>query len=191
MNGAILPLVGGELAKAAFQNGQEKYAVDILNRLDKIMEINNRKLPGCINHNGTEQEEAVPNEWGQAAFVSALVEGLAGVVDKGIQFHSVEISPRWYFAGVNETSVNVGYGNDGEHVIYQYNFNPKTKKLILTTEGKFKNYTARFPFPEGIKSASGIVNGKKTTIETDNVNGSKYAVIKGKGSKNTIEIQFH
>ncbi len=119
------------------------------------------------------------------------MEGLAGVVEKGIQFHSVEISPRWYFAGVNETSVNVGYGNDGEHVIYQYNFNPKTKKLILTTEGKFKNYTARFPFPEGIKSASGIVNGKKTTIETDNVNGSKYAIIKAKGSKNTIEIQFH
>ena len=190
MNGAILPLVGGELAKAAFQNGQEKYAVEILDRLDKIMDLNNRKLPGCVSWDGTEQTEAVPNEWGQAAFVSALVEGLAGVIDKGIKFNAVEISPRWYFAGVNETSVKVGYGNDGEQVIYQYNFNPKTKKLILTTGGKFENYMARLPFPEGTKSASARVNGKSVSVKTDDVNGSKYAVFQGKGSKNNIEIQY-
>ncbi len=190
MNGAILPLVGGELAKAAFQNGQEEYAVEILDRLDKIMEMNNRKLAGCVSWDGTEQTEAVPNEWGQAAFVSALVEGLAGVIDKGVKFSEVEISPRWYFAGVNETSVNVGYGNDGEQVIYQYNFNPKTKKLILTTDGKFENFTARLPFPEGTKSASARVNGKSVTVETEDVNGSKYTFFAGKGSKNKIEVQF-
>jgi len=190
MNGAILPLVGGELAKAAFQNGQEKYAVEILARLDKIMDINHRKLPGCINQDGTEQREAVPDEWGQAAFVSALIEGLAGVVDKGVQYNSVEISPRWFFTGVNETSVNVGYGNDGKQVNYQYSFNPVTKKVQLITDGKFENFEVRVPFPSGTSSASATINGKRTAIVTDEVNGSKYAVMKGKGSKNKLEIQF-
>jgi hypothetical protein len=190
MNGAILPLVGGELAKAAFQNGQERYAIEILERLDKIMDINNRKLPGCINWDGTEQREAVPNEWGQAAFVSALVEGLAGVVDKGIKFNTVEISPRWYFADVNQTFVKVGYGNNGSQVSYQYNFNPNTKKLILNTEGKFDNFVVRIPFPGEAKSAFVLINNKKVPVGTEDVNGSKYAVIKGNGSKNSIHVQF-
>lgn len=190
MNGAILPLVGGELCKAAFQNGYESFAVEQLDILEKIIKKNNGRIPGCINGDGTAQAEAIPAEWGQAAFVSAMVEGLAGVVDKGVQFSEVEISPRWYFAGVNETSVNVGYGNDGEQVNYQYNFNPKTKRLLLNTEGKFENFTVRVPFPEGAKSASAVINNKNATVETDNVNGSKYAVMKGKGSKNNIEIQY-
>ena len=112
VNGAVLPLVGGELDKAVLKNSQGKYAVDILQRLDKIMNINNRKLPGCVNHDGTAQ---VSCSWrmGQAAFCKRPGRRLAGVVDKGIKFNKVEISPRWYFAGVNETSVEVGYGDDG------------------------------------------------------------------------------
>lgn len=103
MNGAILPLVGGELCKAAFKYGYEKFAIEQLDILEKIVQLNGGRIPGCVNADGTAQKEAIPAEWGQAAFVSALVEGLAGVVDKSIEFKEVEISPRWYFAGVNKT----------------------------------------------------------------------------------------
>lgn len=191
MNGAVLPLVGGELAKAAFQNGFETYAVEQLKVAELILSKNNRRLPGCVNGDGTAQKEAIPDEWGEAAFVSALVEGLAGVVDKSILFQEVEISPRWYFAGVEKTSVNVGYGGDGNQVSYKYEFNPKNNQVKITTEGKFDRFTLRVPIPDKLKSASASVNGQNVKVVVDQVNQSKYAVVKGNGSANTVVLRFH
>ncbi len=190
MNGAVLPLVGGELTKAAFQNGFEKYAIEQLQVMDQILSKNGRKLPGCVNGDGTAQKEAIPNEWGQAAFVSALVEGLAGVVDKSILFREVEISPRWYFAGVGKTSVTVGYGEDGNQVSYEYTYQPKSKRVEIKTTGKFDRFTLRLPIPEKMKGATATINGKNVSVTMDQVNQSGYAVVKGTGNKNTIILNF-
>lgn len=190
MNGAILPLVGGELTKAAFQNGYEYYAVGELKKLDLLLNKNSRKLPGCLNFDGTPQADAVPAVWGQAAFVSALVEGLAGVVDKGIMFSDVEISPRWYFAGVEKTTVDVGYNGDGNQVNYQYSYNKTANQVELLTTGKFSRFTVRVPFPASAKSAAATINGQKATVTIDKVNDSRYAVVNGKQSKNKIIVSF-
>ncbi len=190
MNGAVLPLVGGELCKAAFQNGFETYAVEQLKVAGQIMSKNKQRLPGCVNGDGTAQKEAIPDEWGEAAFVSALIEGLAGVVDKSILFREVEISPRWYFTGVENTSVNVGYGNDGNQVSYNYEFNAKNNQVKITTEGKFDRFTLRVPIPERLKSASASVNGRNVKVVVDQVNQSRYAVVKGDGSTNTMVVRF-
>jgi len=190
MNGAILPLVGGELAKAAFQNGFEAYGVEQLKVLEQILSKNNRELPGCVNTDGTSQKEEIPDQWGQAAFVSALVEGLAGVVDKSILFEEVEISPRWYFAGIEKTSVSVGYGGDGNQVGYDYFYLPKSNRVEIKTSGKFDRFTLRVPLPAKMKGATATVNGKKGYVILDQVNQSKYAVIKGTGNKNTIIMSF-
>ncbi|MEP7279900.1 MAG: hypothetical protein ABI813_14715 [Bacteroidota bacterium] len=190
MNGAILPLVGGELTKAAFHNGYEYYAVEELKKLDLLLNKNNRKLPGCLNFDGTSQSEEIPAVWGQAAFVSALVEGLAGVVDKGVMFNDVEISPRWYFAGVEKTTVDVGYNGDGNQVKYQYNFNKQANQVELITSGKFNKFTVRVPVPASFKSASATINGQKTVVTIDKVNDSRYAVVNGKQSKNRIIVTF-
>jgi len=160
MNGAVLPLVGGELAKAAFQNGFEAFAVEQLKVLEQILSKNNGNLPGCANGDGTAQKEAIPDQWGQAAFVSALVEGLAGVVDQSVLFKDVEISPRWYFAGVQRTSVSVGYGGDGNQVEYLYEFNVKNNQLEINTAGKFDQFTLRVPIPKNANGATASINGK-------------------------------
>lgn len=190
MNGAILPLVGGELCKAAFKFGYEKFAVEQLDILAKIVKASSGRIPGCVNADGTPQKEAIPDEWGQAAFVSAMIEGLAGVVDKGVQFSEVEISPRWYFAGVDKTSVNIGYGNDGNQVSYTYSFNQKNNKAEIVTSGKFETFTLRFPVPEKAKSATAVVNGKRADVAIEKVNNSRYAVLKGKGNNNRIVFSF-
>jgi len=190
MNGAVLPLVGGELCKAAFQNGYEKYAVEQLLIIEKILKANNGRLPGCANGDGTAQKEAIPDEWGVAAFVSAIIEGLAGVVDEGILFEEVEISPRWYFAGINKTSVNIGYGSDGNQVGYQYIFSSKNNSIEISTSGKFKAFTLRVPVPEKMKNASASLNGKNTSATIEQINNSKYAVIKGSGSINRAVFSF-
>ena len=190
MNGAVLPLVGGELCKAAFLNGFETYAVEQLKVASQIMSKNNQRLPGCVNGDGTAQKEAIPDEWGEAAFVSALVEGLAGVVDKSILFQEVEISPRWYFAGVEKTSVTVGYGNDGNQVSYDFEFKPKSNQVKINTRGKFDKFTLRVPIPEKMKSASASINGRNVKVTVDQVNQSQYAVVNGVGNTNFVIIQF-
>ena len=190
MNGAVLPLVGGEPAKAAFQNGFETYGVEQLKIAGQIISMNKGNLPGCVNADGTAQKEAIPDQWGQAAFVSALVEGLAGVVDKSIQFKEVEISPRWYFAGVEKTSVTVGYGGDGSQVSYRYAYDVNNKQVKITTSGKFDQFTLRVPFPEKASGAVASLNGKDVPVTVDKVNQSRYAVIKGAGSNNQVEIKF-
>ena len=188
MNGAVLPLVGGELAKAALQNGFERYGIEQFRVLDEIMKKNDRKVPGCVNADGTAQEEAIPDEWGQAAFVSALVEGLAGVVDKSILFKEVEISPRWYFAGVNKTNVAVGYGNDGNQVNYSYALN--NNRVEIKTSGKFEKFTMRVPLPDTAKNVTAIVNGRNVNVTIDKVNQSRYVVFSGNGSQNQITVNF-
>lgn len=190
MNGAVLPLVGGELAKAAFQNGFEAYAVQQLKVMDQILAKNNRNLPGCVNTDGTAQKEAIPDQWGQAAFVSALVEGLAGVVDKSILFKEVEISPRWYFTEVDKTSVTVGYGGDGNQVSYQYAYDRKNRQVNITTSGKFDRFTLRVPFPQKTSLAIASINGKEVKVTVDQVNQSRYAVVKGMGNNNQVEVRF-
>jgi hypothetical protein len=190
MNGAILPLVGGELCKAAFQNGYERFALEQFDILEKIIQKNNGRIPGCVNADGTPQKEAIPAEWGQAAFVSAMVEGLAGVVDKSILFQEVEISPRWYFAGVDSTSVTIGYGTDGNQVFYNYQFNPKNNQVKITTSGKFEQFTLRVPVPEKCNDATASVNDKKTKVTLQDVNTSRYAVVSGKGCNNTVVFRF-
>ncbi len=190
MNGAVLPLVGGELCKAAFQNGMETYAVEQLKIADQILSKNKRRLPGCVNGDGSAQAEAIPDQWGEAAFVSALVEGLAGVVDKSILFQEVEISPRWFFSGIEKTSVNIGYGGNGNQVAYQYAFNPKNNQVEIKTSGKFDRFTLRVPIPEKAKGATVIINGKKVQVSLDQVNKSRYAVVKGRGSINSVSMQF-
>jgi len=190
MNGAVLPLVGGELTKAAFQNGFETYAVEQLKILNQILDKNKRRLPGCLNGDGTPQKDAIPGEWGQAAFISALVEGLAGVVDKSILFKEVEISPRWYFAGVENATINIGYGGDGNQVHYEYSYKPKTKMVEIKTSGKFDRITLRVPMPEESNNATATGNGKKVQVTIEHINQSRYAVVSGSGSKNTIQINF-
>ena len=190
MNGAILPLIGGELTKAAFQNGKEEYAVEQLKVLEAIYSKNNRQLPGCLDFQGNKMADEIPGEWGQAAFVSALIEGLAGVVDKSVMFGEVEISPRWLFADVDKVSVDVGYNDDGNQVKYQYSYNKNSKQVQLIAEGKFNKLTTRVPFPSSVNSATATVNGQKAAVVIDKVNDSRYAVVKGRAGKNTIIVSF-
>jgi DUF1680 family protein len=102
----------------------------------------------------------------------------------------VEISPRWYFAGVDSTTVNIGYGTDGNQVKYTYQFNPKKEETKITTSGKFEQFTLRLPVPENCKTASATINGKSKTVTVQQVNSSRYAVIEGKGNANTIKMNF-
>ena len=149
MNGGVTTIVAGELAKAAFQNGYEEYGIDIIQRISELIKKHNGNLPVSYTPEG-KVDEGIPDNWGQAAVYSALIEGLAGVVDKSTQFQTVEISPRWLAAGKDTANVSVAYGPTGAYINYQYLHVPDKKKFVLNVTGNVQQATIRILLPAGV-----------------------------------------
>jgi hypothetical protein len=190
MNGGVNTIVGGELAKAAFQNGYETYGVDILQRMMELMKKHNGDLPVSYTPEG-KVDEGIPDNWGQAAVYSALIEGLAGVVDKSTQFGKVEISPRWLAANKDRAEVSVRYGPTESAVSYSYSHDPKLKKIELKVEGNISDGTARVMLPAKTRTKKVSVNGKDVSSTVDTVGPSQYVVIKNwKGAKTDIVLLY-
>ncbi|HKH61016.1 MAG TPA: hypothetical protein VKA49_09305 [Flavitalea sp.] len=190
MNGGVNTIVAGELAKAAFRNGYETYGVDILQRLLELMKKHNGTLPVSYTPDG-KVDEGIPDNWGQAAVYSALIEGLAGIVDKGTQFREVEISPGWLAANKDYADVTVTYGATQASVGYSYSHDRKAKKIELKVDGNIDDGTARILLPAGTSRKKVSLNGKTVSSTVDAVGKSQYIVVKNwKGMKTDISVLY-
>lgn len=190
MNGGVNTIVGGELAKAAFQHGFEDYGVDILRRMMALNEKHGGTLPVSYTPNGT-VDAGIPDNWGQAAVFSAMVEGLAGVVDQSRLFGEVELSPRWLAAGKNEAAVAIAYGPSGKAVRYTYQHQPARKTLRLSVEGDPTRYTLRQLLPPNTQPRRVLVDGKKANYRLETVNESNYVVVSGlSGGAHQLEVSY-
>jgi len=127
VNGGIMPLVGGELARAAFEYGCEEYGVDILRRYARLIAERGETFlwyfpngtPSSVE-TSTSPEARPTDGWGSSAMLWALVEGLAGVVDTGACFRRLRLAPRWPAAGVNEADVRLAYPASGAAIGYRW-----------------------------------------------------------------------
>ncbi len=121
----------------------------------------------------------IPNGWGAAAVVYALVEGLAGVVDVDGAFQSVEVSPRWTASGTKEVDVCVAYPASGGYVAYQFRHDPDQKRFALTLTGSGQECRLRVLLPPGVRTASAreTTEGESLPVEVEIVGESGYATL--------------
>ncbi|GAB3953590.1 hypothetical protein GCM10028805_37600 [Spirosoma harenae] len=190
MNGGVNTIVGGELAKAAFQHGFEEYGVDILKRMIKLNEKHGGKLPVSYKPDGT-VDEGIPDNWGQAAIMSAMIEGLAGVVDLGHSFEQVELAPRWLATGKNEADITIAYGPSGKFVHYDYQHSPQRKTIKLTIDGASKQYNLRQLLPAGKRLKRLTIDGKASASTLETVRNSQYVLVKDiPGGNHSIELSY-
>lgn len=173
MNGGVNTIVAGELAKAALQHGYENYGVDILRRLDSLMEKYNGDLPVSYTPEG-KVDEGIPDNWGQAAVYSALIEGLAGVVDKGRLFNKIELSPRWIAAGVDSVNVNLRYPAGGGSVRYSYLHGRIEKRLRVKVSGDVTECFLSLLIPPGVEPLKLEINGKRVKFQKKRIRESVY-----------------
>jgi hypothetical protein len=126
-NGGIMPLVGGELARAYFENGFEKEGVETLLQYHKLISAKNETYlwyfpngsPSSIETSTS--PDAMPTDgWGSSAMLYGFIEGLVGVQDKGRLMDSVRLCPRWYAADIDSADVEIGYASSGARFAYQY-----------------------------------------------------------------------
>lgn len=192
MNGGVNTIVAGELAKAAFRNGYEAYGVDILRRINTLIKKHNNTLPVSYTPEG-KVDEGIPDNWGQAAVYSAMIEGLAGVVDKDVLFNKLELSPRWLAAEINDTSVNVVYGPSKVSVNYVLNHNPSNRTITLSVNGPMQTSMVRLLLPQGVTSVKKVsVNGETSTYRMENIRESTYVVLDSvPGKKVQVSLNYN
>lgn len=193
-NGGIMPLVGGELARAAFEHGFEKYGVEtLLKYASMIYEKGETYLWYFPDGNAATLEtstspDAQPTDgWGSSAMLYAFIEGLAGVVDDGFLFNRVKLSPRWIAANVHAADVQVSYRNGRTGIHYRFEWQPPKNTIELTIQGECDVHL-HLLLPDGKEVADLICSGKSIPFQNVTVEKSHYldAVFVLAGEANAI-----
>lgn len=126
-NGGIMPLVGGELARAYFENGFEKEGVATLLQYHSLISAKNETYlwyfpdgsPSSIETSTS--PDAMPTDgWGSSAMLYGFMEGLVGVQDTGRLMDQVRLCPRWVAAGIDSATAEVVYAASGARFTYTY-----------------------------------------------------------------------
>ncbi|MFB0566082.1 MAG: hypothetical protein ACETWK_10455 [Candidatus Aminicenantaceae bacterium] len=179
VNGGIMPLVGGELAKAAFDHGYEEYGVDILKRYyDMISATGETYLwyfpdgTAASAETSTSPEATPTDGWGSSAMLYAFLEGLAGVEDRLKLFRRVQLSPRWLAAGVDEARVKVNYENSG--AVISYSFKHKENAVSLNVHAPESDVSFHVLLPEHSSAEEVFVNRVSVKYSNSPVDKSSY-----------------
>ncbi len=174
-----MPLVGGELARAAFDHGFETYGVNILRQYFQMASEKGETYlwyfpdgrPASVE-TSTSPEASPTDGWGSSAMLWALIEGLAGIVDLGCGFDRIRLSPRWIAADVDEAEVSVGYASSGRGVRYHFRSAPGSIDLQVTTPKA--DLHCPVLLPPGVEPLSVIRDGAAIEFHLSHVEQSRY-----------------
>ena len=160
-----MPLVGGELARAAFDHGRERYGVEQLLRYAELTRGNETYLwyfpdgrPSTIE-TSTSPDASPTDGWGSTAMLYALIEGLGGVVDASTLFRDVRLSPRWSAAACDEISLSLSYAASGAGFSYRYTHDAARRTILLAVRAK-SNVAMHLLLPALAHARSLRVNGR-------------------------------
>ena len=174
-----MPLVGGELAKAAFEHGYEAYGVDILNRYYKMIADTGKTYlwyfpdgTSSSAETSTSPEASPSDAWGSSAMLYAFLEGLAGVEDRYCLFQNIQLSPRWAAADVTEAEVHVAYGCSGAHLGYSYR--KKGDQICVDVRSDQSEILFHVLLPEDFGANSVRIGGKETDFQNIKIANSPY-----------------
>ncbi len=179
-NGGIMPLVGGELARAAFEHGFEKYGVDTLLKYARmIYEKGETYLWYFPNGEPASLEtstspDAQPTDgWGCSAMLYAFMEGLVGVVDESYLFKKVKLAPRWAIADLKKANVEIGYGASNAGLNYEFECKYAANQINLKLEGD-SAISLHLLMPDQKIARNIKISGKEIPFENVKIRDSIY-----------------
>ena len=190
-NGGIMPLVGGELARAAFDHGFEAYGMDILRQYAKMIDKERATylwyFPDGRNSSAetSTSPEALPTDgWGSGAMAYAYIEGLAGVVDQLKQFRQVALSPRWPSAQVNQAEVTLHY--PASDALFGYRYELASDQITLEIATKKSNVHFHLQLPDQISVAKVLNHKKSVPFQIGQVESTSYVDFCAKVNNATV-----
>jgi hypothetical protein len=194
VNGGIMPLTGGELARGAFRYGREAYGFDILLRYAQLLELTGASYlwyypdgrPGISG-----ADTLATDGWGSSAMLGALIEGAAGIVDRGAQYEDAIISLRWEaLPGVNEVYAVARYAAADGYSAYRWQRDEGGYRLELSSSGE-KSFVRFLLPPDAPKEIAVILNGARV-MSMDSWVGekSRYLTLPVEGGSADINISW-
>ena len=174
VNGGLFGAVAGELSKAAFRHGREAYAVDILRRYHALIrewgEVRFMWWPDGRPFGGG------PSGWCGGAVVSAMIEGLAGVKDRGVAMSDVLLSPRWASADVSSATIAAGYPASKKAFSYRYTADSDRITIECTGDGSL---AVHLMLPQGARVVSASWQEQPVEHRVSKIEGSSYLDVEG------------
>jgi hypothetical protein len=192
VNGGIMPLVGGELARGAFRYGAESYGFAILHRYHFLVSSTGASYlwyypagnPGISG-----ADTLATDGWGSSAMLGALIEGAAGIEDRGVLYQDVRISPRWsHTPDVRSAWVVARYAASDAYAAYRWEWRANTITLDVTGSGERAKVRLLLPAEAG-DNITARVNGRPAPFEFERVQGSRYVVLNVEGG-GVVEVRF-
>lgn len=192
VNGGVMPLVGGELARGAFRYDVDSYGFDILARYTNLVSptqstylwyypVGNPGIsgPDTLAHDG----------WGASAMLGALVEGAGGVADDGARFATATLSPRWSAAAdVNDVTLCTRYAASDGYIAYHWQRSAQGITLHVTGSGE--SWKLRVLLPNKHKPQTVLLNGAAIPIEIEKSPGTRSVVITGGPGVAVVNIDW-
>lgn len=197
VNGGIMPLVGGELARAAFEHGFEAYGLAILDQYrEMIAETGETYLwyfpDGTASTPETSTSpEAMPTDgWGSSAMLYAFVEGLCGIEDRTHSYRRVRCAPRWAATPEETASVRVSYEASGAHFGYDYTHDTDASSIRLRFASQ-ADVDLHLLLPTGTEPIELTWGGESRAVASSRVEESVYADAQGRVSEGTeVEVRY-
>ena len=178
-NGGIMPLVGGELARAYLENGFEEQGVATLRQyFGMIAEKNETFLWYFPDGSASSVEtstspDAMPTDgWGSSAMLYGFMEGLAGVQDHGCRLDVVRLCPRWTAAGVDSAEVQTGYAASGAK--FGYSYQERNGILTLEINSRHSLVDIHLLLPPGARVDSVATGGSRLEYAESTIGRSHY-----------------
>jgi hypothetical protein len=179
VNGGIMPLVGGELARAAFEHGFESYGLDILQRYEKMIRETGETYLWYFpdGRHSTKETSTSPDAqstdgWGSSAMLNAFIEGLCGIEDRHKLFQTVKLSPRWAATSLQQASVEVSYGASGAGIGYEWKLEKDGCDLAIRAEHAHINL--HLLLPAGKRAAKIFADMQAIPFDHSVVENSSY-----------------
>jgi len=198
VNGGVMPLAGGELARAAFEHGFEEYGCDTLAQYHEMIASTGETYLWYFPDGTPSSEEtstspdAMPTDgWGSSAMLYAFVEGLCGIEDRGHSFNRVRCAPRWVAAGEEEATVEISYAASGASFGYEYRHHEDEQAIRLQVRGDASDVQLHVLLPDGARPARVTCGNEPVAHERVVVEGSSYVDADLKADQDSVvEIQY-
>ncbi len=201
VNGGIMPLVGGELARGAFRYGYESYGFDILYRYDELIQRSGATYLWYYPTGGiAPANEFLPTDgWGSSAMLGALIEGAAGIEDQGIALSHATLSPRWLAAprhSLNSAYAVARYATSDGYAAYRWQYEPAGSpgaegRLKLEATGSGESLRVRMLLPAEAQTVVEVqLNGQPVAYEMETLGASRYAVVSAAGPIVQVQVRY-
>ena len=186
VNGGVMPLVGGELALAAFEHGRELYGLEILDQYRTMIEETGQTFlwyfpdgrPSSLETSTS--PDAVPTDgWGSSAMLNAFIGGLSGIRDNMSGFGDVHCAPRWICTGQTKAAVKVAYETSKASFGYTWSHDAEARIMKLEIEADLARVHLHMMLPSDALATRMMWAGEERGFSNKVVDRSRYVDAQG------------